>query len=69
MHRLLVAAIAAALTACAATSAVPLKKDVNAAGAATGAPAAVGTAVAPAAPVLKSGLDLAGFDTPGAAAG
>ena len=63
MNRLGVAVIAAVLTACAASAPVPARQDFvrRAAGGAGGAPA--GAAAAPSAPVLKSGLDLSGFDT------
>jgi putative endopeptidase len=67
MHRIFVAAVAAALTACAASSSLPLqlplkKSGAGGAEAAMGGGAGAGGAAA-AVPLLKSGLDLAGFDT------
>jgi putative endopeptidase len=63
MHRIVVAALAAALAACAASSPVAVKKSTGGAGGKPVVASAVGTGVAPAVPQLKSGLDLAGFDT------
>ena len=58
MYRVLFSLVATALTACAATATDPVRRSAEQPAGIAGAPAVVAPA-----PLLKSGLDLSGFDT------